>query len=129
MSARRKRRVIRFTAAKPDSRPTPVRCTKRLKRLGPEARCGWRGTLPKAPAEYTKHPPKCPRCGTRITYIDTHRARAEWGNKKARCCCYGYAFPHARGRGFCNHNPKLTAEDLRVREEGGPRRAADDPPF
>jgi hypothetical protein len=105
-----------------DRKPTPVRCWK-----GPRTnRCLWRTTLRKHPLEY-KRPPKCGRCGKPLSFIDFYRIRKEW--KKKPCHCYGYAFPHARGRGYCDYNPKLTAEDLRLREEGGPRREANDPPF
>lgn len=113
--------MTRFTVPK-DRRPTPVRCRRKIKGV----ECGWRTTLSKQPAEY-KRPPLCPRCKKPFTYIDFTRIRTEW--KVRPCKCYGYPFPHARGRGYCDHNPALTAEDLRLREEGGPRREADDPPF
>lgn len=29
-----------------------------------------------------------------------------------------YHFPHRRGSGFCDHNPHLTIERLKDREEG-----------
>ena len=35
------------------------------------------------------------------------------------CGCDGYSFPHFRGRGYCNENTRLTAEDLRERYESG----------
>jgi hypothetical protein len=92
---------------------TPVRC--RGKTNGVE--CGWRATLTKQPLEY-KRAPKCKRCGKTITYIDFNRIRKWWKNKP--CNCGGYTFPHRRGDGYCEHNPKLTAEDLRLRVEGGP---------
>jgi hypothetical protein len=103
-----------------DKKPTPVRCMK-TRRDG--TRCYWRGTLSKQPLEYVR-PPVCPRCKKPITIIDWWRIRKEW--KVKPCNCGGYAFPHHRGRGYCTHNPKLTAEDLRLREEGGPRRDPDE---
>ena len=109
--ARRKRKPALFTVARV-RKPTPVRCMVRV----PGGRCGWRTTLAKQPAQY-KRAPKCARCGSVLSYIDHHRIRKEW--KVRPCRCYGYAFPHAKGRGYCDHNPKLTAEDLRRREEGG----------
>lgn len=124
MTRRRKPRKVRFTTARPKYKATAVRCKARHGGV----QCDWRTTLKRHPAEYIRVP-KCGRCGASLTYVDARRMKKEWGDKKNRCCCYGYAFPHARGRGYCDHNPKLTAEDLRLREEGGPRRAPDDPPF
>lgn len=119
---RRKRKPNR-AAFRVKATPTPVRCKKRM----PDGtQCGWRTTLSKQPLEYVR-PPKCGRCGAKITYIDFRRVRREW--KMKPCRCYGYAFPHARGRGYCEHNAKLTAEDLRLREEGGPRRDPNEVPF
>jgi hypothetical protein len=100
---------------------TPVRC---MKTRPDGTRCTWRGTLRKPPLEY-KRAPTCPRCAKTITIIDYYRVRNEW--KVKPCNCGGYTFPHFKGRGYCEHNPKLTAEDLRQRVEGGgPTDAADD---
>jgi hypothetical protein len=113
-------KTTRFTVAG-NKKPTPVKCRKVV---GPNnARCNWRTTLPKQLAEY-KRPPKCGRCGALLVHMDFWRVRNEW--KVKPCTCYGYAYPHARGRGYCDHNPKLTAEDLRLRAEGGPGDAPDD---
>ena len=99
----------------------PCRCT----------RCGARVNTLKQPGEYVRRPPKCPR-GCRITThdgqrtfaplrIDWYRMAAEWRGAKP-CQCSGYPFPHAKGRGYCDHNPNLTAEDLQDRHESRPRR-------
>lgn len=77
--------------------------------------CQRRITLAKHPDEYQR-PPRCPGCRQRGTLrVDRHRMRREWGVRP--CKCYGYSFPHAKGRGYCDHNLKLTAEDFREREE------------
>lgn len=99
-------------------------------------RCRWcraRRTLARHPDEYTRVP-KCRRCrgaerhndGQQLYYVDRYRARAERGKgAKAALCypgrggCNGYHFPHRRGSRFCDHNPKLTEDDLRERHERG----------
>lgn len=95
----------------------PCRCTA----------CGARRTLRKHPDDYIRRPPRC-RYGCRIRdaqgrtlrfaplRIDWWRIAKEWG---ARPCywCGGYSFPHARGRGYCEHNPKLTMQMRQDREE------------
>lgn len=50
--------------------------------------------------------------------IDRFRDSRENG-KHNRCDCLNYWFPHVRGRGWCEHNPNLTAEDMQRRHEEG----------
>lgn len=55
--------------------------------------------------------------------VDKYRHLVEraGGKKYQRPCtpgrggCNGYHFPHRRGSLFCDHNPRLTAEDLKER--------------
>lgn len=35
------------------------------------------------------------------------------------CNCLGYSHPHFRARGFCDHNPRITIDDLQARHESG----------
>lgn len=96
----------------------PVRCTL----------CDQRRTLSKHPDEYVR-PPRC-RSNCRICdetgrhlrfaplRIDWWRMAKEWGAKPCYWCG-GYSFPHARGRGFCIYNPRLTAEQCQERHEEG----------
>lgn len=35
------------------------------------------------------------------------------------CNCLGYSHPHYVARGFCDHNPNVTIEDLQARHESG----------
>jgi len=89
-------------------RPTryPCRCVS----------CGDRHVLRLQPDEYTR-PRQC-RHGCRAPLrIDWYRMAAEWHRKP--CRCDGYSFPHARGRGYCMHNPELSADMLRERYEAG----------
>ena len=81
--------------------------------------CGRRMTLDGLP------PPgsKLARCQVSKWVEDKYRAKHERG-KQPRCYpgrggCNGYHFPHRRGSGWCDHNPNLTAEQLRDRYEGG----------
>lgn len=97
----------------------PCRCTA----------CGARRTLPKHPDEYVR-PPRCP-AGCRILddrgraigwaplRVDWWRMAREWHSPSTCHHCGCYSFPHARGRGFCFHNPTLTAEQLQERHETG----------
>jgi hypothetical protein len=65
------------------------------------------------PDEYIRAP-KCKRCGRRGTLrVDKYRTAGK--ERRRPCNCYGYSFPHAKGRGWCDHNPKLTLEDLEQR--------------
>jgi len=91
------------------------------------ASCGQRVTKRLAPDEYRK-PPKCPsgcrkrRAGRVVEgfaelRVDFYRILKEWG--APACNCGEYSFPHARGRGYCTHNAKLTAEDYQARAEEG----------
>jgi hypothetical protein len=96
----------------------PVRCTA----------CDQRRTLTQHPDEYVRAP-RC-RSGCRIRdergrvigyaplRVDWWRIAKEWGAKPCYHCG-GYSFPHARGRGWCVHNPRLTAEALQERAESG----------
>ncbi|WNL50891.1 hypothetical protein Murka_0055 [Xanthomonas phage Murka] len=42
---------------------------------------------------------------------------AEWHVRP--CRCDEYSFPHAKGRGFCKHNPVITLDDRKQRYEEG----------
>lgn len=102
--------------------------TKRLKRWPCRcSACGRRVTKAQQPEEYVR-PPRCPSgcrrrdergraSGFAELRIDYWRILKEW--KRKPCYCYGYSFPHVRGRGYCEHNPRLTAEMLQEREECG----------
>jgi len=80
------------------------------------AACQHRRRLPKHPGEYTR-PPKCKSCGKGHYRPDPYRtAGKEW---RKPCQCGNYHFPHARGRGYCAHNPHLTPEMMQAREESG----------
>lgn len=57
------------------------------------------------------------RCGGTMR-IDRFRDSRE-NTAKDTCWCLGYSFPHHVGRGYCDHNPKLTPDMLREREESG----------
>lgn len=104
-----------------------VRCSK----------CGARTTLPRKPEEYIRIP-RCRGCQRKMTLdgqpppgsrespsryaryrVDRWRARHERGRNAPKCQCYGYSFIHRRGSGFCVHNPHLTENDMREREEAG----------
>jgi len=88
--------------------------------------CEARQTLAMHPDDYLR-PPRCKsclspcpcgqrqnhkktdRCGPRPGLrVDKYRQRIE--TKKNVCKCYGYSFPHAYGRGWCEHNNKLTEQ-------------------
>ena len=63
--------------------------------------CGARKTLPRPIERYSK-PPVCPGCGqdTLKSVNATEKAR----NKRRRCRCEGYPFPHSRGtEPWCDH--------------------------
>ncbi len=109
-----------FVSWRAHKRPPPVRYNwggETKQRYPCRCKCGRRITLAKAPDEYVRSP-RCKRCKQRGTMrIDRHRMKREWHVRP--CNCYGYSFPHHKGRGYCDHNPKLTAEDLRLRHESG----------
>jgi hypothetical protein len=105
-------RKANFISGMAEFRRYPCRCTK----------CGRRRNLSKQPSEYTRRTPRCPG-GCRITNaegqrvpallrIDWYRMAREWKVERPCVCGMWYSFPHARGRGWCEHNPKITAEDL-----------------
>lgn len=100
-----------------------VRCSK----------CEARRTLRRALTDYVRLP-RCRGCGRKMHVhpvrrtdahyrVDGYRAKRERG--KAPTCdpsrtgCRGYSFIHRKGSGFCDHNPKLTDDDLRERYERG----------
>lgn len=60
----------------------------------------------------------CPgKCGGSMR-IDRYRDSLENGPHN-KCECLNYWFPHVRGRGWCEFNDKLTAEDFQRRHEEG----------
>lgn len=87
--------------------------------------CAKRRTLARNPENYIRIPP-CRGCGSRHYRVDRYRERVETGigGKHRRCNCLGYSFPHAKGRGWCEHNDKLTADLLQARWSGGHGRYA-----
>lgn len=102
-----------------------VRCSK----------CGGRRTLARKPEEYVRLP-RCARCGRKMHVdpadpamphyrVDKYRATRERGRRAPKPCtpghggCYAYSFPHRRGSGYCIHNPTLTDDDMRERQETG----------
>lgn len=76
--------------------------------------CDARRTLNRHPDDYIRVP-RCRSCGQNRYRVDKYRARFERGPKH-RCTCYRYHFPHRRGSGYCDHNPKMTIEMLAARE-------------
>ena len=59
-------------------------------------------------------------------YIDRYRTKHERGRGARHKLCYpgrggcnGYSFPHRRGSLYCFHNPNITEQQLRAREESG----------
>lgn len=73
--------------------------------------CRKRKTLKNHPDWYIK-PKKC-SCGG-ILKVDSYRKTIE--NKKSKCTCDGYHFPHKYKSKWCNHNTSLkTIEDLNER--------------
>lgn len=71
--------------------------------------CGSRRTLARHPDTYVRVPP-CRSCGRKRWRVDRYRDRVELARKPCDCG-YGYAFPHAKGRGWCRYNDKLTLDD------------------
>lgn len=84
------------------------------------------------PAEYLRQP----RCGCLRERAALAKAREDgaplplsWRVDRYRddgreqrgrtCLCLGYSHPHYRGRGWCDHNDRLTAEDFQRRHESG----------
>jgi hypothetical protein len=88
----------------------PCRCTRTA--------CRARQTLARHPDDYLR-PRKCRACGRATLKTDRYRARIETRRNvcyRGRGGCYEYSFPHARGRGWCEHNPQVTRQ---MREERG----------
>lgn len=102
----------------------------------PHARCSLcrgRKMLGKHPEEYVRAVPRCPHCKKKMCafwahdktlphwYIDRYRSTYEAGGQKRPkpCNCYGYSFPHHRGRGFCDHNPRIDMDALEARAASG----------
>lgn len=71
--------------------------------------CGSRRTLARHPDHYIRTPP-CRTCGRKRWRVDRYRMAVELKRKPCTCCTV-YVFPHAKGRGWCINNPKLTHED------------------
>lgn len=105
------------------------------------SKCDHRRTLPRKPESYLRLP-RCRGCGRRMTLdgkptpgtrqspslvaryrVDKYRHQVEraGGRRYQKPCnpgrggCSGYHFPHRRGSLFCEHNPLLTADDLKAR--------------
>lgn len=95
-----------------------------------------------SPVETFVRIPPCRGCGRKMTldgkppygsrlpadrfarrYPDRYRGKRERGRNSGRCypgkqgTCNAYHFPHRRGPGYCVHNPKMTADKLRERED------------
>lgn len=88
------------------------------------SRCQARRTLARKLDSYTRVP-RCRRCGHNHYYVDKHRTTKERGKGVKACQCgrtgFGlYHFPHRRGGGMCQHNPKLTKKMMErwARERG-----------
>lgn len=82
------------------------RCTK----------CQRRVRLNRHPEEYRTTKP-CLWCGGKLR-VDTYRMSKERNVIRANTCtCHNYHFPHARGRGWCQYNTKLSDEDLAHMQE------------
>lgn len=71
--------------------------------------CGARRTLARHPDHYARTPP-CRTCGRKTWRVDRYRDTVELAVKP--CTCHHYSFPHFPGRGWCFHNPRLTASDF-----------------
>ena len=100
------------------------------------SRCRGRSTLARHPKAYIRIP-RCKHCRRRMEYepisrrtphyyVDRYRTRKERGRGAILATCYpgrggcnGYSHPHRKGGGYCFHNPNLTDEMLRDREQGG----------
>lgn len=106
------------------------------------SKCEGRHTLARKPEAYIRLP-KCKHCGRTMTLdgkpppgsriparrvaryrIDKYRHRFERGRgAAARTCvpgrggCSEYHFPHRRGSGYCLHNPTMTPEKAKEREQ------------
>ncbi|MCX6738702.1 MAG: hypothetical protein NT098_01460 [Candidatus Parcubacteria bacterium] len=79
----------------------PCRCKK----------CGARKTFNFHPDSYQK-PKKC-SCGGEYR-VDWYRKKKE--NKKAKCLCDGYHFPHRKGSKWCRYyKGELSDDDYRYR--------------
>lgn len=77
--------------------------------------CSTRRTL-KQPVEQYLRVPRCRVCGHRKYRRDKYRDTVEM--KRKPCTCWNYPFPHARGRGMCQHNANLTPEKYKQLYEG-----------
>lgn len=73
----------------------PCRCRRKA--------CEHRQTKAMHPDDYARQP-KCKMCGSKLR-VDRYRIKRE---NKNPCRCWGYAFPHAKGRGWCAHNQNIT---------------------
>lgn len=79
------------------------------------AACQHRRRLPKHPDDYIRAP-RCRSCSKGTYRID--KFRSDGSEQRGHICrCSGYSFPHFRGRGYCDHNPRLTVDDMRKRYE------------
>ncbi len=83
--------------------------------------CEARQTTRLHPDEYLR-PKKCRCCKKGLLRVDRYRQRIE--TRKAVCKCFSYSFPHAKGRGWCEHNKRLTERDFEERFSYMGRRAA-----
>ena len=69
--------------------------------------CEARQTIAKHPTEYVRTK-RCRCCGKGELRVDRYRQRVE--TKRNLCHCSWYSFPHAKGRGYCEHNRALAGE-------------------
>lgn len=86
--------------------------------------CRARRTLAMRPDHYMPgRVPRCLGCGKRAGWNeDRWRSIHEVGPKaKKPCRCNDYPFPHARGRGWCEHNQAITLGQRQERWESGGR--------
>lgn len=64
--------------------------------------------------EYRKR--LCESCSKASYRVDKYRDDGREARGKT-CRCGNYSFPHVRGRGYCDHNPRLTDAMMQQRYE------------
>lgn len=76
----------------------PCRCRRKA--------CERRQTIAMHPTEYLRTK-RCKFCRKGELRVDRFRVKRE---NKNPCRCSWYSFPHARGRGYCEHNTAKVGE-------------------